>query len=774
MARLIRFLRRFPGAAAAIGLLLLPVAMLGPALLPGRVMSPADNLFAVQPWKAVAPEVAPINPLLNDVTYMFHPWLIYAAGEIRQGRFPLWNPHAFTGVPFFANPQTALLFPLNALAYILPIPTALTLISLLKLSAAGLGMYWFLRLLRTGRVAALAGSLAFMFSGVLVVWLQWSFGNAMIVLPLLFGMTERLRERRDPRTVGGLALVVALEIFAGYPQTGSQGFLVAAFWALYRAWGADKPWGFLARFAAGMGLGVVTAAVQLLPFLEYALESSVFSHRIGWMPALSLPLSSAITLLMPYYYGSPHGRNFWGYWNFNEITTSVGLVPWVVLPAALLAAWSRVGTKFFVGLAAVTAAILYGMPGVGPTLASLPPLSFGFTHRLVAFFVFALCVLCAIGFDTLTKPPRASLPSVQTGVKVVFVALLGIAFFFVLNDYAAHLRPTRSVPVFVQYMGFLFLLTLATLLALRLLRDGAGGLRWRLLLVLVQLASLSPLVATYNSVIDLRLFYPEPPPAIRHLQRESARDLGRVALGEAKNIGMLYGLFEVAGYDGMTPHRVEQIASPAETVALLGSGYLKVTADFSSATFDLLGIRRVMLEPDAPSPAPHFTLEYDGPDARIYRSERTLPRAFLVWKARRCVDEASGLRLIWADMVDFSEEVLIAACDAPAVGPRGGGSSVQMVEYGAERVVIRAVTDSAAYLVLTDTWFPGWRARVNGIDQAVWRANHAFRAVWLPPGAHAVEFRYRPLSFQWGLGLSVLAACVAAGLCLGSRRPGHE
>jgi len=85
--------------------------------------------------------------------------------------------------------------------------------------------------------------------------------------------------------------------------------------------------------------------------------------------------------------------------------------------------------------------------------------------------------------------------------------------------------------------------------------------------------------------------------------------------------------------------------------------------------------------------------------------------------------------------------------------------------------VIRAVTDSAAFLVLTDTWFPGWRARVNGVDQAVWRANHAFRAVWLPPGVHEIELRYRPLSFQVGLGLSVLAACVAAGFCLASRRP---
>ena len=157
MRRLVEFTRRHPDAVAALALLFLPLAILGHALMPGKVMSPADLLVASFLWAGEAE--APQNGLLADITYLFHPSLIYAANEIRAGRFPTWNPHEFAGAPFFANPQTGLLFPLHALAYVLPLTTALTLISILKLSVAGLETYWFLRQLSVSIFSAFIASL---------------------------------------------------------------------------------------------------------------------------------------------------------------------------------------------------------------------------------------------------------------------------------------------------------------------------------------------------------------------------------------------------------------------------------------------------------------------------------------------------------------------------------------------------------------------------------------------------------------------------------------
>jgi len=103
---MVEFARKHPEVVAPVALTLVPLALLGHALLPGRVLSPADLLLYSYPWKALAPGLVPANPMMTDVTQLFHPWAIYAGREIRQGRFPLWNPHVFTGAPFFANPES--------------------------------------------------------------------------------------------------------------------------------------------------------------------------------------------------------------------------------------------------------------------------------------------------------------------------------------------------------------------------------------------------------------------------------------------------------------------------------------------------------------------------------------------------------------------------------------------------------------------------------------------------------------------------------------------
>ena len=119
--------------------------------------------------------------------------------------------------------------------------------------------------------------------------------------------------------------------------------------------------------------------------------------------------------------------------------------------------------------------------------------------------------------------------------------------------------------------------------------------------------------------------------------------------------------------------------------------------------------------------------------------------------------------------------MLLAGClDPPVQGAAGASRRVTIREHSPHRVRVETAADSAAYLVLTDTWFPGWRARVDGTEQPIWRADYALRALALGPGPHEVEFRYEPGSLRLGLAFTVAAALVAAGLAiLPGRRPGR-
>ena len=766
MERLAAFFRRHPDALASLGLLILPFVVLAHAFLPGKVMSPADNVFGLLPWAGVHPGVSQTNPLLSEITLLFHPATMRAADEIRSGHFPLWNPHTFGGAPFFANPQTAVLFPLTALAYIFPYSLALTLMSVLKLSTAGVAMYWFLRRLDVGRFAAVIAGVTFAFNALLIAWLQWSYASAVILLPALFAMTDVLTERRSARAVAGLALIVALALFAGYPQRVLYWLVLLAVWAVYRARTQPHPVRALACWTAGITLGLLLAAVQLLPFAEYTLSSAVLAYRREWMIYFPLPLRAVIAVFMPYFFGSPTGNDFWGPPNFNEISASVGVVPWLVMPVTLVAAWSRSGTKYFAALMTLSAALVYGVPLVGAVLARVPPLDTTIAARNADLVVFAVTVLCGLGLDAAARLQPPARRAAALGLRVAFTVLTVTALCVVGGYYAlAALRPA-SIPLWAQYLWLLLQSSIAAVLLLRLLRAPAGARRLWIALGAVQLAGLLPLAMTYNPVVDARLLDYSPPPVIKHLQARTALDGGRVtfsAIGGA-NLSTIFNLFEFGGYDGMTPRYVEQLTDPVGSLESYASGALRVTVDVTSPVFDLLGIRYVVMPPGSTSSVRHFTLDYQGPDAVVYRNDRALPRAFVVFRARTCLDDATALALIQSGGVDFRQDVVIAGCRNAPTPAAAGASDAQIKAYADDRVVIAATTDAAGYLVLSDAWFPGWRVWVDGVEQTVWRANHALRAVWLPAGRHDVEFRYVPAAFRWGLLTTVLATVALVGL----------
>jgi hypothetical protein len=755
MVKLGGMVRAHPDAVSVLTLTLLAFLMLGRALLPGKVLSAADILLLSQPWKSLAPGLQPVNPLLSDVTTLFQPWLIYAAEEIGQGRIPLWNPHVFAGSPFFANPQSALLFPLTWIALLLPTAPALALIAISKVAATGVAMYAFLRVRALHPLAALMGATSFMWSGLLVAWLQWSYASTLMFFPLLFAAVEHLRTRDGGRPIALLALVVALDVFAGYPQGLLLGLVSASAWALYRARGAGAR--FLVRYVAAVVLGLVLASIQLLPFIEYARHSAVLSYRTEWLPPVHASLRSAVNLLMPYYYGSPTGGDYWGEWNFNEGSASVGLAPWVLLPAALLA--GHRATSFFGLLAFIAGVLLYGAGTSGADTGF-----FIITFRLASPLVFALCVLGALGMDALLTEPRRLPAWLPAAVKIAFIALVALTFLSLAADYGTMVRAGLKVSGSLRYLWFLALLTVSAALTLTGIRR--GGSAWALALIAIQLAGLAPLAMTYNPVIDTRLFYPTPP-AVARLQQEATRAPGRVLM--AANMPMLYRLYGVAGYDGMTPRHVDEvIRSTATTLNIFGSGYLAEVPIFFSPVRNLLGIRHILVPPDLTLDGPGLSLQYEAGDARIYRNEAALPRAFVVPRAR-CLDGGEALRLIRERAVDFRQEVILTGCSAaPLTGGDASTATVVIEHYAPQRVVITATSDQGGYLVLTDTWFPGWTARVDGQDVQVERADYAFRAVRLEPGRHEVEFRYRPGSVRLGLTLSGLAALTTVAL---GRRP---
>jgi hypothetical protein len=157
-----------------------------------------------------------------------------------------------------------------------------------------------------------------------------------------------------------------------------------------------------------------------------------------------------------------------------------------------------------------------------------------------------------------------------------------------------------------------------------------------------------------------------------------------------------------------------------------------------------------------------------GDPIRVFSVPDPQPRAWLVGRAR-LADGAAAIGALMDPGFDMREEALVASAVAlDGASPLRG--SVRWIARLADRQRLQTESSGPALLVFADAYDPGWRARVDGVEAGVLRANLAFRAVRVPAGRHAVELVYRPRPVVGGLAVSGAAMVLATGLLLVSRR----
>jgi hypothetical protein len=240
---------------------------------------------------------------------------------------------------------------------------------------------------------------------------------------------------------------------------------------------------------------------------------------------------------------------------------------------------------------------------------------------------------------------------------------------------------------------------------------------------------------------------------------------------------MRYGLYDARGYDYPVEERYAELWRRAITPSSdCNYAFCPESAGRSPRALRALGLLGVtdLLQNRRDPPLPGFELAYEGADARVYRNPSSLPRAFLVDR-QVVVDGGDAARAAVtaedfpARTVAVTEERLPGLAEAAAGGSPPGDARI--VDYGDERVSVDTDADRRALLVLTDSWFPGWKASVDGDDVPIERVDYLIRGVPVPAGKHRVEFRYEPASWRAGFVVSLLALiAILAAAWVGWRR----
>ena len=148
-----------------------------------------------------------------------------------------------------------------------------------------------------------------------------------------------------------------------------------------------------------------------------------------------------------------------------------------------------------------------------------------------------------------------------------------------------------------------------------------------------------------------------------------------------------------------------------------------------------------------------YRLVHSG-DVKIYENLDVLPRAIVVHRAE-VIPEIEQMLAYMRDPA-FEPAQLVLLSEGEAINAVGRGEAI-LTRYEPEEISVVVSTDAPGYLVLFDTFYPGWEATVDGQPAPILRANLMFRAVPVKPGTHHVEFHYRPLTLRVGIWISALA-----------------
>jgi hypothetical protein len=796
-------LSRRPTLAAALLYLVLSLGMFAPAFAPGRTLSASDYLWTATPWDSSRPADVPglgSNQEQADAASQFQPALQSTRDVLPD--IPLWDPYILSGRSFLGDPQSAVFSPFSVPSYVLPFWDSLAVVAALKLFIAALGAFLLARALAMRFAGGLMCGLVFGFSLWMVTWASWPHTSVWAFLPWLCLLAELCVRRPGPLPFAGLATAVGLQFLGGHPASSYQVlFVVALFWVVRTLVARSLRERLAARvltLAAAFVVGTALAAIALIPFAELLAHSSDATARAEASDLLNQPATYLLGLFLHDYWGSAAAALQFGP-GLEERAYYVGALPLMLAVAAPILR----PTRARISVALVGAATLAVSTGLPPyqLLVRLPGFDATNNGRFAVVTVLCLAVLAGWGLDDLTRRGLAvrrrrlvlaagacllALPVVialgdrEFGRGVLGTALKVASGFEDPAPRAAAVVKLASVLEWAVLGGVALVL-----LGLRL----RGRLRPTAFVALaLGLVALDLFKAGmgYNPAIPESHAVQPATPAIRFLQdqrpaRFAALEMtAPIALAYPlpPNTAMRYRLHDVRGYVIPTEERYFNLW---RTAISPGCYYLFCTqaAPPKRGALRALGLLGVshLLQNRGDAPLDNLDAAYEGADARVYRNPSALPRAFLVQRQRVVDGPSPALAAVTAPGFRPREEA-VTERRIPGLAQAGAGEpgTARISDYQREQVVVETNARRPALLVLTDSWFPGWRAEVDGKSVPVERVDYLIRGVAVPAGSHRVEFTYEPASWRAGWIVSGLALAVilaAAGIGWRRREPGH-
>ncbi|MBI3417962.1 MAG: YfhO family protein [Verrucomicrobia bacterium] len=707
---------------------------------------------------------------VRDFGIFSYPLAHYFRESFWRGEIPLWNPLNNCGIPFLAQWNTMVCYPFSIFYLTLPLSWSLGVFCLLHQILAGAGMFVLTHRWTNHRLAAGLAGVAFAFNGMTLNCLIWPHIMAALGwMPWVILALDEALESGGRRALLA-ALVGAFQMLAGGPEVVIFTWLIATgllvLKLLHESSARQKR---LRCFAAVAALVAALSAIQLAPFFDLLFHSQ---RNTGYATAVSsLPATGWLNFLAPLFhcFKSPLGVYFQPeqFWT-TSYYLGIGATA-LALAAVFISRDSRARPLAIATVFALLLALGDHTPIYGVLKNCFPALSFmNYPVKFVLVAVFCVPLLGAMALKEFfatnpahkTKPARA----------IFWIGLLVCSTMIGLVVFAQRSPTTPGEWRVVASNAAARVVFLAACLGLlaalkRNLSARAGNLLGVALLALAWLdaathaPSQNPTVprAVYEAGATVAMNLKPPPRA-----GESRAALSRTAQEQFEKclvadplqsyLGPRLALFSdgnlldgIPKIDGFFPLFVREEHEVLKQVTAKSTGAAEPWRDF-------VGVSQFI------------------PEGKLFEWTPRSAAMPLITAGQKPVfaDEAVTLAAMGsASFAPVREVFLPLAARNSLVGVNASTAKILSQKFSAHRIEAEIEAPAAAMVVVAQTFYHAWHARVDGQPAQLWRANHAYQAVVVPGGRHRVELVYKDRAFAVGAALSAVTLAFIALLWFG-------
>ena len=726
--------------------------------------------------------------LFDDFPYVYYPGKFLSAVSLSNGIFPFWNPYSFSGTPFFADPQIAVLYPFNfIMKYFVSneslSPLVIQNFLLIHYFLCSVFCYYLGKEFKFNKFSSLVFAFTFTYSSYMIIhMIHYNLIETVAWLPLIFLLIIKFFNSRNYIYIIVAGIIMSFSILAGYPQCFFYNFVFISVYSLYIIYKDFKlkNTGNIIHVISGLAIffiiSVGISSVQLLPTYIFSQNSDRADVGYDFIKQGSVHLYDLITLFIPKIFGTftwnetakevsywsiiKNGGHQEGPWMYNVSTLYLTILPLLLLVPTLIYSFKSKQKLFPVTFFLILSVLILMF-------------SFGgnfFLHKLFFMFVplfdkfrnpghvtylFAICLLLisAFGLNEIIKNKSELSKYFTKKYFYIVFGIIGLIFLLNIMGFFQSFSPAAKSPEISSWISgqvnvFFFLAIAFTLVLYFYFTDKLSLKGFSIAILLLLFIDVYIFAFNQNNGNkDPLNFYSQNSNVINQLKEEGKSEEFRINMREGGN--MMFQRYQGAVdkiqlVEGVNVLRLNRI-----------SPFGKTADPASRQTFDLLNVKY------------RINVDQNKKSMGLAKQDSYLPRAKMFYDIKIIEDPAELKKYMESSEFDYYKTLVLEKnpgnISLPVINEADTVSGIQekveITKYDMNNIELNVETSENGFLFMSEIFYPDWKAFVDGKEVEIFRTDYSLRSVYLEKGNHKVEFVYSSKEFELGskVSLSVLA-----------------